>query len=326
MNADLWERVAALRASGRPFVVATVVAYQAPQSAKPGAKAIVHPDGTVDGWVGGGCVRDIVVREARRALETGQARLIYVSAEDLRVEGWKDVGVHSMACAGQGGLAISLEPVLPRPALIILGQTPVAQALAALGALLDFRVTVVGPGASPDAFPEADEVLPGWSALAGYVRAGDAVVVATMGNDDEAALEAAVRSPAAYVGFVASQRKAATVLAYLARHGVPEMDLRRVRSPAGLDIGGVTPAEIALSILAEIVKFRRSRVARTVPVPTMTVPAPAEAVDPVCGMTVSVAEARYRSEYGGQTFIFCCAHCQEAFEATPEKFVDVMDP
>lgn len=326
MNADLWERVVALRARGRPFVVATVVAYQAPQSAKPGAKAIVHPDGTVDGWVGGGCVRDIVVREARRALEMGQARLIYVSAEDLRVEGWKDVDVHSMACAGQGGLAISLEPVLPQPVLVVLGQTPVARALAALGTLLDFRVTVVGPGASPDAFPEADEVLLGWSALAGYVQADDAVVVATMGDDDEAALEAAVRSPAAYVGFVASRRKALTVFADLARRGVSEADLRRVRSPAGLDIGGVTPAEIALSILAEVVKFRRSQAVRTASLPIMAVPASAEAVDPVCGMTVSVAEARYRSEYGGQTFVFCCAHCQEAFEVTPEKFVDVMDP
>src|SRR5262245_14093578 len=259
---ELYRRSAELVAAGKPFAVATVVAVRRPTSARPGAHGIVHPDGSIEGWVGGSCAQPVVVREALRALADGQPRLLRISREpqsdSRRADGVVEL---VMTCHSGGTLEIHVEPVLPAPALWVIGTTPIAGALAELGGGAGFTVTVVDPIAQEDAFPGADRVLtltdlehldPGSSPYA---------VVATQGQWDEEALQALLARDVAYVGLVASPTRAVAVRDWLLSEGVPAERAAALRSPAGLDLGAETAAEVAISILAELVQVRRGRAA-----------------------------------------------------------------
>jgi xanthine dehydrogenase accessory factor len=295
--ADLLALAVELRRRGEPFALATVVRCERPTSAKPGAKAIVHRDGTVSGWIGGACAEPTVVREALAALRDGQPRFISLVGEGGRSPG-RTEGVleYAMTCHSGGTLEIYVEPFLPRPQLVLIGHGPVLETLAALGRTTDFAVTVVGAAAPLPLDPRTF------------------VVVATHGAFDEDALARVLASDAGYVSLVASRKRAAAVVEGLKRRGVPTERLAALKAPAGLDIGAVTPEEIALSILAEIVQTLRSQKAVEVE-PTAPVPPPAaEATDPICGMPVDVATARYRSETPAGTVYFCCRRCQEQYD------------
>ncbi|HKG94097.1 MAG TPA: XdhC family protein [Gemmatimonadaceae bacterium] len=324
MPPDLFATITRLRAEGTPFVLATVVASHPPQSVRPGAKAIVYADGTVEGWVGGGCVRPVVVREAADALGDGRPRLVRMNAgaagppaHHPSTDSGQAVKEYPMTCQGEGGVEIYLEPMLAAPRLVILGHTPVAQSLARLGAELGFEVAVGSRGAAPDAFPAGTRVAAEpEEALAG-VGAGGFVVVATMGAGDEEALAAATASDAAYVGLVASRKKARFLIDYARANGASPERLARVKFPAGLDLGGMSAPEIALSVLAEIVQRRHAR--QQPPAAAGLRPARALAmaplpVDPVCGMPVDPAEARHTLVVDGATVYFCCPHCKAAYE------------
>jgi xanthine dehydrogenase accessory factor len=293
-----------LAESKQAFAIATVVRCEPPASARPGAKAVVLADGTIEGWVGGSCAQDLVVREAQRAIEAGTPRLLRLSpsvgAERVQRP---DLVEYLMTCHSGGTLEIFVEPVVPAPLLRLIGATPVVETLAALGQVLGYRVERM-------ARLTTSESVPG-SAF---------VVVATMGTGDEEALEAALRSEALYVALVASPRRAAVMRDYLTARGIAPEELVKLRAPAGLDLGGQRPEEIALSIMAEIVQSRAGRASgatAAAPVPTST----PEAIDPVCGMTVSTREARLVAEYDGVTYYFCCPHCKATFEREPERFV-----
>ncbi len=325
MWADYLEQAVELRAKGEPFVLATVVACQPPQSARPGAKGIIRRDGLLTGWVGGGCVQPIVVREALKALADGQPRLLSLSSGST---GGNRNGVHEYAitCLSGGGLEIYLEPVFPRPELLIFGATPVAQTLARLGKLMDFAVCVVDPSATREHFPEADLLLNDLEVAPARISSQSYVVVATMGHGDEEALETAVGGDAAYVGLVASRRKGQALSQYLQHKGVAPERLQRVKYPAGLPLGGLSPAEIALSIMAEIVQLRQQQLERPVvqveavaAAGTPDLATATEAIDPICGMTVEVAGARYTLTHDGTVFYFCCARCKDTFERAAEQ-------
>src|SRR4051812_47571932 len=186
---SLAPRIAALEAEGSRFAVATVVAVQRPTSAKPGARGIVHPDGTIEGWVGGSCAQPVVVREALRALVDGQPRLLRLS-KDTPAEGRRGDGIVElvMTCHSGGTLEIYVEPHLPAPVLWVAGTTPIAGALVALGWAAGWRVSVFDPIADPDAFPGAERVLAGTDIAGLDPDAAPAVVVATQGVWDEEAL------------------------------------------------------------------------------------------------------------------------------------------
>ncbi len=309
---------------GEPFAIATVVRSERPTSAKPGAKAIILADGTLSGWVGGSCAQPVVVKEALKALKDGKPRFLCLNAQgDGEREGRT---AYPMTCQSGGVLEIYVEPVLPRPELVILGRTPVARTLTHLGKLLDFAVCVASPTATREEFPEADTLLNELEAAQARIRPESYVVVATMGNGDEESLEAAVRSTAGYIGLVASRKKAEGLFQYLREKGILTERLQRVRCPAGLDLGAVSPPEIAFSIMAEILQLRRKGVERAVeaveaaPLPgAIAVSGAAFAPDPICGMTVETATARYTSTYGEKTFYFCCLRCKETFDRDPER-------
>jgi len=290
-----------LRRVGEAFALATVVRCERPTSAKPGAKALIRADGTVVGWVGGACAEPVVVREALAALRDGQPRFLGLVGDGGqgpgRTEGMLS---YAMSCHSGGTLEIYVEPYLPKPRLVLVGHGPVVETLAALGRAVEFDVAVISA---------ADAVA------SGVFTPRTSVVVATHGDFDEDALAGALASEAGYVSLVASRKRATAVVDTLRRRGLSPDRIGRLKAPAGLDIGAVTPAEIAVSILAEIVQARAGD--KTTLAASST---PVEATDPVCGMLVDVSTARYRTETAAGTVYFCCARCQELFEADPARY------
>jgi xanthine dehydrogenase accessory factor len=323
-----FEQAVDLRARGEPFALATVVACQRPTAAYPGAKALIRPDGTLTGWVGGSCAQPTVIHEALKALQDGQPRLLRISpTPQAGVEPQEGVYDFVMTCASQGTLEIYVEPFLPRPALLVIGETPVAQALARFGTQLDFTVWVSDPDVTRERFPEADARHEHLEGACAQVHARTYVVVATQGAYDEEALKAVLDTEASYIGLVASARRAAAIFQTLRDQGVPPERLQRVTCPAGVQLGAVTPPEIAFSIMAEILQLRRGQDSKAVtggqagPQPAAAeLTTGAEATDPVCGMTVRVVQARYTSEHAGTTFYFCCGGCKEHFDRAPERY------
>lgn len=262
---DVLGRIAALKASGEPFALATVVRTVAATAAKAGAKAVILPDGTVsEGWIGGGCARAAVLKAAREALADGRARLVSVQPPEELAQGGHAPGEEVAGvrfaknmCPSQGTMDVFVEPVLPRPQLVVCGSSPVAVAVADLARQVGFALTVCAPAAEQAAFAEADARIEGYALSVGD-PAERYVLVSTQGRGDEAALLAALSIDAAYVAFVGSRRKAEALREAMRARGVAPERLARLKAPAGLDLGAITPEEIAVSILAEIVRTRRS--------------------------------------------------------------------
>ena len=285
-------------------MLATVVRCEAPTSAHPGDKAVITADGRLRGWIGGSCSEPVVRREALRALDEGTPRLVHIvgdsEIQQSRRHGELTVGT---TCPSGGSLDIFIEPQLPKPLLLVFGESPAASTLARLAELVGYRVRLV-----TQAELASLEVPP-----------GDAhAVVATMGHFDEDALEAALSHPRLEVSLIASTRRTAAVRAELLRRGLGEDAIARVHAPAGRVRGG-TQEEIALLALADVVAARRKHPAKSL-IPMATA-VPVFATDPVCGMTVDVATAVHTSEHAGQTIYFCGAGCKAAFDADPAGYV-----
>ncbi len=257
------KRVEALERAQLPYALATVVVRRAPVSAHLGDRAIVTADGLMDGFVGGSCSRDIVRRQGIDAIRTGIARLVQIrpdppSGEDENAE----IVVVPMGCASEGAVDVYIEPHLPARSLLIVGHTPVAAALAQLASALDgYRVQRVVAGdelqdLSEDAAAAAIEIesLAGYLAALGARRERLVVVVASQGHYDERALATLLSGePQAFVGLLASRKRAASVFGALEQEGISRARLAEVRNPVGLDLGARTAGDVAVSILAEIV-------------------------------------------------------------------------
>lgn len=310
MTDDLLALALRLSHEGEPFAMATVVRCERPTSAKPGAKALIRKDGTVLGWIGGSCAEPVVVKEGLRALRDGQPRFIALVGEGGSGPGRREGMVeYTMTCHSGGTLEIYVEPVLPKPQLLLVGRGPVVETLGELGRAMDFTVTLVSSDISADRLSHLG------------VTPRTYIVVATHGSFDEEALEQALRSEAGYVSLVASRKRAHAVMDTLRARGLAE-HLGRLKAPAGLDIGAVTPEEIAVSILAEIIQVLRSQTGERKPAEaTPDEIGETVARDPVCGMSVEVASARYRSEVSGRTVYFCCAHCKQTFDRDPAQYL-----
>jgi xanthine dehydrogenase accessory factor len=265
-SSDLVDVISARKATGEPFAIATVVRTVAATAAKAGAKALILPDGTISaGWIGGGCARSAVLKAAREALADGRSRLVSVQPPDaLDGQGVKagdeqgGVWFAKNMCPSQGTMDIFVEPMLPRPQVFVLGASPVAVAVADLARRAGFAVAACAPAAEQTAFGEVDRRIDGY-ALPVAEAGARFVVVSTQGRGDEAALQAALAADSDYIAFVGSRRKADALKSALAAQGADPARLARLKAPAGLDLGAITPEEIALSILAEIVAHRRSR-------------------------------------------------------------------
>lgn len=304
---DVFDRAEELRQRGERFVVATVVRIEPPSSARAGDKALITTDGKLWGWVGGSCSEALVRREALRALGDGQPRLVKIAPQEAP-EHLPGVVAHISTCPSAGSLDVFIDPQMPRPRLLVVGDTPAAHRLVRLGATMGFKTCAVHPGATAADFPEADQVVDALDLTAVAPDGMTWCVVATMGHYDEDAIQALLGYDVAYIGLIASRRRAATVLDVLGgRPGVTQRELERIRRAADRSVGG-SQEEIALATLAEIVAERR---ARQSPGP---VKLPEVAVDPVCGMAVEVDGAMHRWRSGETTYYFCSAGCMDAFK------------
>lgn len=312
MRIDLLERVSELRARRTPFVVATVVRVAKPASAHPGDSAIVLPDGTLEGFVGGMCSESTVRTQGLRQLASGRSVLLHITpsgnagpaptgAEGAHAESEVTVG---NPCLSGGSLDVFLEVMRP-PALIhVYGDTPVALALAD-----------VGHAAGAEVRPTADAGAP-------IPPDTTAVVVASQGGDEHRVLKAALEAGVRYIGLVASRRRGAAVLDAL---GLDGQERGRVHTPAGLDIGAQSPGEVAVSIVAEIIAVGAARTSFGITGAATAVIAeasrgPREATDPVCGMTVAVTDAAIRLQAQDGMVYFCCPNCRDAFAADPGRY------
>lgn len=305
MNRELLELAADLSRRHRPFLTATVVWARGPSSGKRGATAIIEPDGTVHGWIGGACAKPVVIRESSEAMFDGKPRLLFLGTEEdiAMVENRPDVTTVPISCTSEGALEVFLEPMLPQPHLVIIGGSPAVRTLVTLAENLDWRVDVV------DEDLELPEVSP-----------STAIVVATQGHYDEQGVEVALATEAGYVGLVASKKRAQTITGYLRDRGLAEDQVTRVIAPAGIDLGHIAHREIGVSIVADLVKRRAAGELRGWPVPAEK---PHIAIDPVCDMEVEVATARWISEHDGETFYFCAPGCKAAFEKSPAQYAGV---
>ena len=309
LSGPLSARARELTERGAAFVTATVVRVEHPTSAEPGNVALVHEDGEIEGFVGGVCAQNSVRLYSLKAIERGEPLLLRILPEgpvnaknaanlDLSHEVAHDEGSVTVqnACLSGGAIEVVLAPCLPPPRMIVAGDTPIAAALLRLAPELGLDAV---PGRADDSgapVPNAEDM---------------ALVVAAHGRDERASLRAALEAGVPYVGLVASRRRGGAVLDALRDDGVPEELIGRIDTPAGLDIGARTPAEIALSILASIIEVRRR--SSTTPRSWAAAP-PATAVDPICGMAVLIGSSALSVQRDGETYYFCGEHCKRAFE------------
>lgn len=286
MRPDLLALAASLSARDERFALVTVVRREPPSSARVGDTALVTEGGAYHGWAGGGCTRETVVRESLAAIADAAPRLLCLSPE-MKTPLRPGMVAVRMTCDSGGTVELYVEPVLPIPRLVLLGETPAVEALSRIGAAMGWRVER-GAEASVK---------------------GAHVLVATMGDEDLEALQKVLRGEPAYVGVIASRRRFAQVRETLVACGLPREALEQVCAPAGLDIGATTPEEIALSVMAQIVERRRNAAGKK----EVANERRDEAVDPICGMTVSIARARHSAEVKGVNYYFCCAGCRTKF-------------
>lgn len=257
---DVIDCMARMKGEEQPFAVATVVHVAGGASAREGSKAVIRGDGTVVGWIGGGCTLGAVKNTAARALVDGRARFIRVRPKDGAIA---EVGVGNRTeefdnhCPTGGTVEVFVEPVLPRASLIVVGGSLVARALCDLGKRLGFAVTVAALPEDLALFSNFDHSIEGFDPEQAIRPESGFVVVASQGRRDRDALRFALATETAYVAFVASRKKAAKLKQDLCDYGCDRAAVSRIRSPAGANIGAVTPEEIALSILADIVQERR---------------------------------------------------------------------
>lgn len=285
------------------YALAIVVRRRAPASSHLGDRAIVHSDGRMDGFIGGACSREVIRTAALEAIQTGQPRLL---------------SLDPMSCGSEGAIDVYIEPELPRPYFLIAGFTPIAHALAGIAPKLDYTVVrFVETGELADARSAPDVLALDIAEIDGYLRALDkgirhasVAIAASQGHYDEPALTGFLKYGLGHTALVASPQRGHNVLEALAKQGVPIADLERVRYPAGIAIGAQQPADVAISILAQVIAERGAR--------EFT---PDIVVDPVCGMSVEVATSRDSAEFNGTMYYFCGSHCSGAFAAEPETYV-----
>jgi len=301
MTAAMSRRAQELAAQGEAFVTATVVRVERPTSAKAGDVALVLGDGTIEGFAGGACAEHSVRAYALKAIQSGEAVLLRILPFDEEVATEADPAGEEVAsedgsvtvqnpCLSGGALEVFLEPVLPAPRVLVVGETPIAGAVLRIGPGLGLDVVGVDGGALD---PRPDDL---------------ALVVAAHGQDELHALRRGLESGMPYVGLVASSKRGAGVIGELRGDGVSKELVERIDVPAGIDIGARTPAEIALSILAKIIAVRRDQRSVT-------------AVDPICGMTVAAVASTPSVQHDGETVYFCCEGCKAEFEEQHEHAV-----
>jgi xanthine dehydrogenase accessory factor len=304
--------------------VAYIVRREAPTSGKPGDKALVTQRGEIKGWIGGGCTQGIVIKEAIEAINEGMPRLVRIQTA---LDAPQQMGVknYKMTCMSGGSVEVYIEPIMPVAELRIFGRSHIAKSLCEIGEAAGFRVTVISDIIENEMFPKATKCLT-LKALPSQEFPNDFVVVCTQGEDDEGSLAAAIHTNPRYLGFVASTRKANSILMALKRQGMAHEQLARVKTPAGLDIQAKTSEEVAISILAEIIQVKRKTEVGAEDKGLLAGLPKKEMmedlyINPVCKIPVSKSGAKHVLEYQNEKVYFCCDGCLASFEKDPAAYL-----
>ncbi len=320
------DKIIALRESNTPYASAMIVGRKQPSSGKPGDKAIITADGQIHGWIGGGCTRGIVLKEALLALRDRKPRLVSISPERKEAT-FSHVKTYSMTCQSGGEVEVYIEPVHPKPQIVIFGTSHIGRALARLAKAMDYRVEVVMNSIDKVVYPEADHRY----ALAEYKNTAahrdSFVVVCTQGEGDLEALLRGIQMDSHYLAFVSSRKKAQAIFTDLRERGVGIDQLKKIKTPAGLDIGAKLAEEVAVSILAQIVQeFRKEDTPKTAPGEEAAIEIPNDDyyLNPVCKVPIQKSTAKYILEHEGEKVYFCCDGCKVSFEKDPAKYIQAV--
>lgn len=313
------------RKKNEPFAMAIVVRREAPSSGKVGDKALINRFGDIIGWVGGGCVKGILVKEAEDAMRSGAARLVRIGKS---LQDSKQMGImeYKMTCQSEGTLEIFVEPVMPKPHLLVIGKSAIAKSLVKLAYASGYKVTGVAEGADLTTFEKLDELITHLDLSNVATTHATCIVVATQGEGDEKALASALTKSRAYLGFVASRKKMASVSVYLSDAGFSKQDVASITSPAGIDINAKRPEDVAISILAQLVQVRQNNEGTAFTgfenkPNAVGGPSPVYYINPVCGIPVDIHNPKHIIEYQGEKVYFCCDGCKVKFEAEPKKYI-----
>ena len=325
MSDKHYDTLLELRKKGEPFVQALVVRREAPSSGKAGDKALVKRNGELIGWIGGGCVKGIVLKESLDAIKTGKPRLLRIGKYLDNQQNQQGVKEYKMTCQSEGTVEIFIEPFLPKPHLVVMGKTEIAKALVKLAKAIGYKVTGVAADANLQTYEKVDELITRYQLDAVQTTPSSFIVVATQGDQDEKALEEALKKTAAFVGFVASRKKIQSISNYLKDAGCDPAKIEAIRSPVGVDINAKQPDEVALSILAEIIQVKNSLEVLTADEPLSSMEKPAGVPDyyinPVCGVPVDKNNPKHIREFEGEKVYFCCDGCTVKFDKDPAKYI-----
>lgn len=311
---ELLKLAQTLNERDEPYAMVTVVRVAAPTSAYVGAQAIVCGDGTLSGWIGGGCAKDIVIAAAKQAIASGESKLVRIANAEEKAEA--DVEQHAMACASDGTIELFVQPYSAEISLCVVGDTPAAADACFFAQRLGIRLV-----------DELDKAA--------------VVLIATQGTGDAEALERALESQARHVLMIASRRKADKLREVMRTRGIDEVRLARLQAPAGPDAGAKTPSEIALVAMTGVLASLRGRsatddrhetVSGTADASMGASPAPGSAVgveatelfvNPVCGIAVSKVTPMHVEAYDGENYYFCCNGCLATFRENPAKYAAI---
>jgi xanthine dehydrogenase accessory factor len=307
------------------FALATVVRRDAPSSGKIGDKAIINKYGEIIGWVGGGCVRGIIIKEAEDIMRTGTAKLVKIgkSLNNIKQEG---VVEYKMTCQSEGTVEVFIEPIIPKPHIIIIGKTEIAKSLSKLAHYAGYRITGVAHDANLQTFEKVDELITHVSLKDVKTSSETYIIVCTQGEGDEAALIEGLSKERAILGFVTSRKKWVSVTENLIALGNEKKNVESIIAPIGIDINAKKPDEVAISILAEMIQHKNSSDNQSAfqKFETNLAPGASKPVyytNPVCGVPVDMNNPKHIVEYKGEKVYFCCDGCKVKFDAEPEKYI-----
>jgi len=314
-----------LKKKNEPFAIAMVIRREAPSSGKVGDKAVINKYGEIIGWVGGGCVKGIIVKEAEDAMKTGKARLVTIG-NSLTPSKQEGVMEYKMTCQSEGSVEIFIEPILPQPHLLVIGKSAIAKALVKMARLSGYRITGVAQDANLITFEKVDELITQVNLSQVKTTTATFIVVVTQGEGDEKALTEALQKEYAYLGFVASKKKMISIKEYLESSGIDKNKIDSIISPAGIDINAKKPEEVAISILAQIIQIQNGTDAppkfeKFEATKDDGGKSPSYYINPVCGVPIDMNNPKHIVEYKGEKVYFCCDGCKVKFDAEPEKYM-----
>lgn len=323
MHNEFLQKAKKLNEGKEAYATAIIVRRKIPSSGKPGDKAIITKDGQIHGWIGGGCTRGIVLKESLLAIQEGKPRLISISP-DANASSSSYSKMYKMTCQSGGEVDVYIEPVLPKPHIIIFGTSHIAMALCRISKAMSYQVSCVVQDTDKNLFPEADQLINISEFKTDEALENSHVIVCTQGDGDAEALYKAIELKQDYLAFVASHKKANAIFKDLRNMGLTFDQLKTIKTPAGLDINAKLPEEVAISILAQIIEdFRSKNSENHSKDGQIEIPNEDFYMNPVCKIPIQKSTAKHVIDYQGEQVYFCCDGCKVSFEKSPESYISL---